>query len=157
MGEVAALVAAYGTQAGAVVAAGAGVASVVQGKKAAKAEEKSQETQQKINDLKTARERRSQVRQARAQRSEIVAGSGAGGTLQSSSSISAAGNVGTQLGSNLSFIDQTQKLSSQASIFNIQAAKASSNATLAKTVAGAGVATFKQAGGVEKLDEFFGR
>jgi hypothetical protein len=134
----------------AAIGAVAGIKGGIDAKKAAgdqaDAQEKSEKTQQKIRDLQAARERRTQVRQARAQRAEMVAGSGAGGTLQSSSSITGAGSVGSQLGSNLSFLDQTQGLAQQASIFNIQAASAGSRVASGQALQSLGGSLFANSG-----------
>lgn len=99
----------------------------------AQAEErrKAEETQQKIRDLKTARERRQLVRQQRVQRAEIITGAAAGGTLTSSSAQTGAGSVVTQGASALSFLDQVQSLGAQTSIFNINAAKFGTEASAA--------------------------
>jgi hypothetical protein len=123
-----------------------------QGKRAAAARTRSEQTQQRIRDAQTARERRQQVRQARQQRAQIQS-TAVGQSIQgSSSAVSGASQVGTQLGANLSFIDTVQGLSRQASIFNIDAANAQSNAAFAGSVAGLGTSIFNAAGGFSAFD-----
>jgi len=103
-------------------------------RKAAKAQAAAQRTQQRIADIKASRERRKQVAQARQARAQIESQAGAAGIAGSSGAIGAESSVQSQLGSNLSFLDQVQSLSQQTSIFNQQAAKAQSNAATAGAI-----------------------
>jgi len=103
-------------------------------RKAAKAQAKAQRTQQRIADIKAARERRSQVAEARRARAQIESQAGVSGIQGSSGAIGAQSSVQSQLASNLSFLDNVQSLSQQTSIFNQQAAKAQSNAATAGAI-----------------------
>lgn len=139
--------------------AGVGAAVAVKGTieqkeaagKAAEEQRKSEQTQQRIRDLQTARQRRAQVREARVARAEIISEAGAGGTLQTSAAVGGAGSVRAQLGSNISFLDRTQALSRQASIFNIQAADFRGRAASAGATAGLGVSLFQASGSLGDL------
>ena len=89
--------------------------SVDQSRQAAKAQEKAQELSQRRADLEAARARRQQVREARIRRAQIIAQSQAVGGEGSSAEAGATGSLQSQLGANLSFLDQTQQLSRQIS------------------------------------------
>jgi hypothetical protein len=86
-------------------------------KKTAKAQRAFNAKQEQIAEVKSARARRSAFRQARRERGRLIAQSGGDGTLQSSSSITAAGGVGTQLGSNIGFQQTLETFGGQANIF----------------------------------------
>lgn len=130
----------------AVAGAGAAVAGTVQQKKASKqaasARRKSERTQQKIRDLQTARERRQLVRQSRTARAQAISGAAAGGVLDTSSLVTGVGGIQTQAASAISFLDTTQGLARQASIFNINAAEATGRAQAAGATAALGQSLF---------------
>jgi len=101
----------------ATIAVVSGGAAYEQNRQASKDSESAREVQQRIQDVKTARERRKAVRQARTARAEIEARAQASGTASTSSAVSGAGTVGTQLASNLSFLDEVKKETQTASMF----------------------------------------
>lgn len=93
-----------------------------QRQEAAREQRKASAAQRKIQDIKTQREKRRAIREARAARAEIVSGSVASGTSASSSTATGTGSIGTQLGSNLSFLDEVGQLTNQVSLFEQKAA-----------------------------------
>lgn len=102
---------------------GSAVEQREQSRAAGRDAERARQTQQKIQDVKSARQRRQAVRNARLQRAELETGAQASGTSTTSSATTGIGNVGTQLASNLSFLDTTSALAEEASIFQGKAAK----------------------------------
>lgn len=86
-------------------------------------EARARQVEQRIQDTRAARERRRAVREARVARAEIEAGAQATGTATSSGAVTGAGTVGTQLASNLSFLDTVNELQEQSSIFRESAAR----------------------------------
>ena len=102
-------------------------ASVDQSRTASRENKRANQRQQQQQDAKVARERRKQVREAQSARSETIASAvaaGGVGALGSSSVSQATGSVGTQLASNLSFLDTQQQLAGEESIFRQKAADA---------------------------------
>ena len=141
---------------GAVVGGVSAVSGARQQKKAASeaatARRRSEATQQKIRDLQTARERRQLVRQSRAARAEAISGAAAGGALDTSSLVAGVGSIQTQAASAISFLDTTQALAQQASIFNISAAGATGRAKAAGATAALGQSLFTASGGFSAFD-----
>lgn len=109
--------------------------SVDQQREAAKDSKRAQRAQQRLQDIKAARERRSQVRQAIVAQSTLEARAQATGTSKSSSAQQGGDSVQSQLASNLSFLDQANQLNQQTSIFEQRAASASSRAATGQAVA----------------------
>lgn len=97
-------------------------------KEAASAQKKSIEVQQRQADEQTYRERVARIREARIRRGQIEASAAATGAIESSGYAGATASIQAQLGSNLSFLDKTQHLSRQASIFEMKAATAKGKA-----------------------------
>ena len=99
---------------------------IKQQKQAAEESRKANVASRRIQDIKAARERRKQVREAQRAQAEIVQGAQASGTSASSGAITGAGSVQSQLASNISFLDNVGDLTNQASIFSQNAADARS-------------------------------
>ena len=108
-----------------VISAGAAVKQGIDNKKAQQkqlraAEESNRLTaeadkkRQQIADLQAARQRRQAVREAQERRAQVVAGAEQAGAAGSSGLSGATGSIQTQVSENLSFLDQTSQLSSQA-------------------------------------------
>ena len=112
----------------AVIVAGATVASYAQQRKSAKAQARANAAEQRRAEIANARERRQQVRNARVQRASLESQAALTGVVGSSGVEGAAANIQTQLGDNLSFLDQNAALSQEASIANQQAQDYSSRA-----------------------------
>lgn len=106
-----------------VITAVAAVGSAVSQRNAARAQVRSQRIEQRRADIANARERRATVRNARVARAQIEAQASLTGQSGSSTVAGATASVQQQLGSNISFLDQNQQLSSQATAANISAAK----------------------------------
>jgi len=81
------------------------------------------EEQRKMNNLQAARQRREAFREARAAQGSVIQAGAESGTMMSSGLQGGRSTIAAQLGSNISFLDQMQTTASQASIFNIQAAR----------------------------------
>ena len=143
------------------IIAGIGLAFSVKGsvdakqasKEQAKDQKKAERAKQKIRDLQTARERRKQVKQARIQRAEIASSAGAAGTLQTSGFAGGTGSLITDAASNISFLNKTQELSSQVSIFNQSAADAGSDVASANALSSVGSSLFTAFDGAGALKD----
>jgi len=111
-------------------------ASVVQGQKANKAQERAQKIQQKQQAMQTARERRKQIRAARQSQAELRATAFAQGTAQTSRTAGISGNIASEKAGNLNFIDQSSAFTSAIGQQNIKAARAQSQAGTYSALAG---------------------
>lgn len=109
----------------AAIATGTAVAGTTYGVynsiKANKASNKALETERRMEDIKQAKERRRQIREARIVRANMEQQSVAGGTTKSSGANSGIGNISNQLAGNLSFLDTQGELARQASAYNQKA------------------------------------
>lgn len=108
-----------------VVSAGASIKQGMDNKKAQKQQlaaardaneitRQAEAKRQQIADLQAARQRRQAVREAQERRAQVVAGAEQAGASGSSGLSGATGSIQTQASENLSFLDQTAMLSSQA-------------------------------------------
>ena len=111
-------------------------ASIVQGQKANKAQERAQKIQQKQQAMQTARERRKQIRAARQSQAELRASAFAQGTAQTSRTAGISGNIAQEKAGNLNFIDQTSAFTSAIGQQNIKATRAQSQAGTYSALAG---------------------
>jgi len=107
-----------------------GVASAVQSRRAAKDQKRANARSKRIQDIKAARERRQMLARARVQQAGILAQGSASGTLGSSGVQSGASQVDTGTASGISFLNQVQDLTNQASLFQQRSATHRSNAGL---------------------------
>ena len=112
------------------------VASVVQGRESAKAQEKSQKIQQKQQAMQTARERRKQYRAAREAQAELRASSFAQGTSATSRTASIGGSIQQEAATNVGFLNQSQGFTGAIGRQNIKSVQASSRASTYSAVAG---------------------
>lgn len=110
-----------------------GFESAKEQKEAAKTQKKAMAIEQQKADIAAYRERIQAVRQARIQRGATLQTAQALGVQGSSSAVGAVSSIGSQLGANLSFLDTTQALSRQESIFQQQAVDAQTRANMAAT------------------------
>ena len=110
-----------------------------QRKEAAQEQKKANNLQRRIQDIKTQREKRKAIREARAVRSSIQTGAQASGTAGTSSASTGVGSVGTQLATNLSFLDEVGGLTNQISIFEQKAADKTRRAGEIEAVRGLGI------------------
>jgi len=117
-------------------AVGSTAASIVQGQKANKAQERAQKIQQKQQAMQTARERRKQIRAARQSQAELRASAFAQGTAQTSRTAGISGNIAQERAGNLNFIDQSSAFTSAIGQQNIKAARAQSQAGTYGALAG---------------------
>jgi len=91
-------------------------ASIYTASKSASAQQQALKYQQQQNDLQAARQQRDAVRQARIAYAQAQQSAVNQGADQSSAAEGGLGSIQTQLGSTLSFLDQYNYLSDQASI-----------------------------------------
>ena len=103
---------------GAVAAVGTAYMSYRQGKE----QKKAIKAQQRQADIANARERRFAVRNARIARASVESQAATTGLVGSSAAAASMANIQGRLGENLSFLDQNQMLSAQASRANENAA-----------------------------------
>ena len=121
-------------------------------KKSAAAQQRAAQQAQKAQDLRSARERRTQYRQARAARAQALAAqSSSAGGRSSSSFVTGRGTMGTQAGSNVSFLNQYSDITKQQGIFQTQAYTAMGQANMFGQIAGLGMTTLDMAGGFKTL------
>lgn len=126
--------------------------SAVAQRESFRAQEKASRVQQQKADIAAYRERVQAVRQARIQRGLTAQSAQTQGVATSSSAVGATSSIASQLGANLSFLDVTQKLSGQESIFQQQSATAQGRAAMAGFRAGLAGEVFKQKyGGWESI------
>jgi hypothetical protein len=105
------------------IVAGVGVASnIYYARKQGKLQQRQIVEQRKAADLESIRNRAESVRRARAARASIVNSGGAGGTGESSGALGGQTSVGSQLSSNLGYINQSTAI--QNNLFNISAKSA---------------------------------
>lgn len=128
--------------AGLAVAGASAVSSYKNQKKGLKEQEAANEAQRKQADLSRARQNRDAIRQARMAYGAAQASAETQGVGDSSASQGGLGSIQTQLGSELSFLDQFTGLSDQASISLGRAAKFQSKANTAKDVGRLGMTVF---------------
>lgn len=113
-----------------------GGAAVAEGRSARRADKRARATERRIQDVRAARERRRAIREARVARAEVEAGAISSGTSTSSGAVQGAGAVGTQLASNLSFLDTVGDLQKASSIFREQAASHRGRASDLQAISG---------------------
>lgn len=125
-----------------VIAATATVASYAQQRKAAKAQARAQKAQQRQADIANARERRQAIRNARVARASVESQAALTGITGSSGVEGSMANISSDTTANVSFLDQNQMLSEEASRANQQAAdyamRAQGYADIAKVAGKAG-------------------
>lgn len=85
--------------------------------------------EQRKADIAAYRERIATIREARARRGETLQAAQTQGVSESSGAKGAVSSIASQLGANLSFLDVTQELSKQESIFRQKAADWQTKAT----------------------------
>lgn len=142
---------------GAVVSAGATVASAVNANKARKQAKKQYGFERQLANNQAAKQRRDAIREARITRGALrqtMANSGAGG--ESSVALGALGSIQSQLNSSLSFLDTNQKLANHAGLAASRVNSLSSKAQLWGSVASAGMQVFSSAGGFDSVSQVFG-
>jgi hypothetical protein len=123
-------------------------------KKSAAAQQRAAQQAQKAQDLRSARERRTQYRQARAARAQALAAqTGSAGGRSSSSFVTGRGSIGTQAGSNVSFLNQYSDITKQQGIFQTAAYTAQGQANMWGQVAGLGMSVLNLTG----TDSLFGK
>ena len=105
-----------------------------------KQQKKSAKLQQKKADIGMARERAKQVRRARAQRASALAAGQTGEGTGGSGLAGAQADIGSQLGSNLSFLQKNAQISKQLSDLNVSSGNKISKANTRASY-GAGVAS----------------
>jgi len=118
----------------AAISVGTSVYSAIQQDEAARAQRRSLQLQQRIADIKAARERVKLARESRVAREQTRQASATGGTTGSTGALSAAGAVSTQFAAGTSFLNQVQSLAGQASIFEQRAVSATGRAAVAGAV-----------------------
>lgn len=141
---------------GAVVGAGAAVASTIQAGKANKAAKKQFAFERQLATNQAAKNRRDVIRQSRLARGALqqtIANSGGAG--DSSIALGALGSIQTQLAGNLSFLDTNQKLANQAGFQANKATIARNTSSLYGSVSQLGLTVFNSAGGAGSVGNLF--
>lgn len=118
---------------GSIAAAGTAY-SVYQGRKAAKAQRRARGVQQAQRRAEEARARRSQIADARRRRARVVNAAAAGGLTQTSGFTGGLGNLQSQLGGNLGFMDRSSERSTMFENFQQSAANSQGRANIGSAV-----------------------
>lgn len=117
------------------VAALASAGSIVEQRKAQKAQEKANRVRRRQARAETIREKRRQLQQARLQQSLVSNVAAQTGTQGSSSAVQAKGSTQTQAGTNISFLDQSFQRSSSIFRQENRASRAQFRAGIFSTIA----------------------
>lgn len=104
------------------ITAATSVGSAVSQRRGAREARRANRADQRRADIANARERRAIVRSARVARAQVEAQGAVSGLTGSSAVAGSTANIQSQLGENLSFLDQNQQLSAAASRANAAAA-----------------------------------
>ena len=112
------------------IGAGASVAGTISSIKAQKSQRKAARAQARIAELQRSRERRDTIRRARIARAQVENQVGSAGLLASSSAQGGTSSIGSQLASNLSFLDQAGALNTSANRSLDKAARFQTQATI---------------------------
>lgn len=132
--------------------------SIYNGERAAKENRKAQELQRQANQITEARTKRDSIRQARMAYAKSQQSAENQGVSISSSSQGGLGSIQSQLGSNLSFLDQISTINDQASAALGRAATFEQRAKTADSVAGLGFSAFGASGQLQSsFDKMFKR
>ena len=118
------------------------IASSEQKKSAQKKQRQAAEIEQKRSDLSAQRERVKQVRQARIERGRIQAAGAQGAGTGGSGVAGGLAGVSSQMGANVSFLNQQQSMNQAISNLNISAANNLSNASTYQAI-GSVASSFK--------------
>lgn len=124
--------------------------SVYQGQKAASQQKKAAKIEKQKNDLADARSRSDAIRQARIAYASAASNAEAQGVANSSSAQGGQGSIQTQLGMNLSFLDETATLNDQASQALGKAASLKASSAMWGDVAGFSMSVFSNAEPISK-------
>ncbi len=135
---------------GAAVGAVGAYASYKQQKKAVKLQKQANRYQRAQDNLKAARERKEAVRNARISQGAVLQSSVNQGSQDTSAALGGLGSIQTQANQGLSFLDQYNTLSDQASIALGRANKASASAQVWGQVSDFGFKISGNAGGIVK-------
>jgi len=125
--------------------------AVRQQQEAAKEQQRAQQAAQRRADIAAYRERIQAVRQARAQRGATLQSAQSQGVSASSGTAGAVSSIASQVGSNLSFLDTTQALAQQESIFRQRAVAAESKAATSAAYGQIAGSIFQAGGGYQRL------
>jgi len=125
--------------------------SIQEQKKAAEAQQQAQQAAQRRADIAAYRERIQAVRQARAQRGATLQAAQSQGVAASSGTAGAVSSIASQVGANLSFLDATQALAQQESIFRQKAIAAESKAATSAAYGQIAGSIFQAGGGYQRL------
>lgn len=123
-----------GFVAAAVTVVAATAYSVVEQRKAGKAQQKQQEVQNRVNERRNAKERQDNLNKARIQAAQVANTAAVGGFGGSSADLGSVGSINTQGAVNANFIDQNTTDMREAVALGGQAASAMSNANIAQGV-----------------------
>lgn len=128
------------------VAAVGTVATISAQNKAAKAQKKQFAYQRQIDNLRAARERTQAIRAARISQGQVTQTAVNQGASGTSASLGGIGSIQSQLAGTLSFLDQTNFLSDQATIQAGKAAAAMTKAANASAITGLAMQVFSMSG-----------
>lgn len=123
--------------------------SIYNGERAAKENKKAQALQRQANQITEARNKRDSIRQARMAYAKAQQTAENQNVSISSSSQGGLGSIQSQVGSNLSFLDQISTINDQASAALGKAATFEQRSRTAGAVADLGFTAFSNSGAVE--------
>lgn len=135
---------------GTVIGAAGSYASYKQQKKAVKLQKQANRYQRAQDNLKAARERKEAIRNARISSGAVLQASVNQGSQDTSAALGGLGSIQTQANQGLSFLDQYNTLSDQASIALGKANSANASAQVWGQVSQLGFQVSGNAGGIVK-------
>lgn len=142
---------------GAVTAAAGTAFSVVQGRKAAKGQEKARNEQRKLQELEEQRRRRAQIRERRQRVGALINAGGVGGSGESSGVFGGRSSINSQFSSNSGFLSQSKGLTDNVSSFSQSAADAQGRAQIGSGLSSVGATLFNNAGTIDRTyADYFG-
>jgi hypothetical protein len=137
------------------IAAVGTVASISAQKKAAKAQQKQFQYQRSMDNMRSARERREAIRSARLSAGAVSQAAVTQGASESSAALGGLGSINSRLNQGLSFLDQYNTLSDQASIQAGRVSKYQNKAAIAGKAAEFGMTVYSNSSSI--ADTVFGK
>ena len=134
------------------VLAGVGTAgSIIQGARAAKAQNKALERQQRADEIRAHRERVTAVREARIRSAQVAAERANTNVLESSGAMGGMGSLSSQAGAEVGYINQIEKTIQEANVFMKKSASAQQVGSVFSAIGSVGSNIFDSYGGYKEV------
>lgn len=129
---------------------GSTAGSIYSSQQSVKQQKRANALQKQQQDLEQARAKRDAIRSARIAKAQAASGAEVQGVASSSAALGGQGSIQSQGNFNLSFLDQSQQLSDQASIALGKAATAQGNAQTFESIGSLAMTGYSQGWGAKK-------